>query len=308
MHDIAIIGSGPAGLQTAIYCASEGFSTLVIERGEIGGQIRQTPLLENFAGQSARGVSGPTFVAKMKRQALAFGVEFVKDAVTSVRHGELRLFNRGRIRPRIIVIASGATWRTLDIPGASLLKCGPYHSMRERKENASYVVIGGGNSAGQCIMRLARFARKITVVARSGLNKMSHYLQERIAESPAIEVLSGAMPLSVHDSGLLVRPHKNAFKDHFLPSAHTYFCGGTVPTSDFAKVGLVELDKDGFIITGKYGLLPLQTNIENIFAIGDVRANVWRRSVGNAVADANEVMAQIFRYLDTHTERRSSAD
>lgn len=301
--DIAIIGGGPAGLQTAIYCASEGFSTVVVEKDKIGGQIRQTPLLENFAGQPAQGVSGPRFVGKMKRQALAMGAEFFSGDVNHLSVGGGVYGRNGRdtfaILPRVCIIASGAQWRALDEDSAGYLYRGPYASMREKQSGGRYVVIGGGNSAGQCIMQLAPIAKKITVLVRSGLRRMSQYLVDRIMGQAHISVVQGEVG-SVSARSLITQDGRK------IPFDKGYFCGGTVPNASFAN-SKIKRDSSGFVIVGK-NKFSLQTTLDNVFAIGDVRSGVWRRSVGNAIADSNEVMAEIFRFLDTHTERRSSAD
>lgn len=308
--DIAIIGAGPGGMQAAIYAASEGFSTVVLERDKIGGQIGQTPRLENFLGQEAEGVSGPKFAHRMRKQAEALGVMFqfvnvdsVKEigntccVITTDKNGV-----RYRVEAKVIIVASGATWRKLSVPGSverlhKNFHYGPYHSMQVSKGGV-YTVIGGGNSSGQAIIQLGEHAQRVDVLARSGLNNMSQYLIDRINNNPNISVHVGVTVASIDKHGVTTN-----HGDHIV-SDHIYFAGGMIPNSGFLS-GTINLDANGFVITGEHDF-SLQTNQPNVFAIGDIRANVWRKSVGNAVADANTVISEIFRYLDAKSAKLSA--
>jgi thioredoxin reductase (NADPH) len=306
--DVVIIGGGPAGMQAGIYAASEGFSTVIIEKGELGGQIRQTPKLENFAGQSEKGVSGPTFVGRMKKQCEALGVHFIGGEVKILAEENntccvVMVSNgiKAKIYGRAVIIATGATWKQLDVPGVQeqlnkTFHYGPHHTMRVKK-GGSYIVIGGGNSSGQAIISLAEHAEKVYVLARSGLNSMSQYLINRISTSPNVDVITGQRIIAVHRDGITT----NAARYY---ADHTYFAGGMKTNTQFVN-GFIETDDNGFIITGK-GEFSLQTSVPNIFAIGDVREGVWRRTVGNAIADANKVTAEIFRFFETKSGELSA--
>lgn len=307
--DVIIIGAGPAGLQAAIYTASEGFSTLIIERDKVGGQIRQTPKLENLAGQSPKGVSGPAFASKMRQQAVALGVMFqagnvhTLECTDTVCNAVQFTSNEHEYRAsgRIVIVAVGATWRKLDVPGVTeqlnkSFHYGPYHSMKVQK-GKRYVVVGGGNSSGQAIIHLAEHAQKVTVLARSGLSSMSQYLIDRINSAPNVEVLKGESVEAVYSDGVLTTGGKR------IHAEHTYFAGGMVPNTEFLN-GQLKME-GGFIVTGEHDFTT-QTSVENVFAIGDCRANVWRKSVGNAIADANTVTSEIFRYLDKSAAKRSA--
>lgn len=310
--DVVIVGGGPAGLQAAIYSASEGFSTVLIERERLGGQIGQTPKLENLVGQDAKGVSGPQFALKMKRQANALGVMFVQGNVNELQKKEgnvccVLLTNKQgvtmKVDARIIIVASGATWRKLDVAGvaAQLGKTfhyGPFMTMKVPK-GKRYVVVGGGNSAGQAIISLAEHAESVTVLARSGLSKMSQYLINRIQANPKVKIIRDGIS-DVNANGCITTGGQHIVADY------TFFAGGMVPNTSFLMDGPLNLDENGFILTGVNTQFTTQTNIENVFAIGDVRANVWRKSVGNAIADANTVTSEIFRYLETKTAELSA--
>lgn len=306
--DVAIIGAGPAGLQAGIYSASEGFATVIIEKGNVGGQIRQTPKLENFAGQTPDGISGPKFASKMRRQCEALGVHFQFAEVNGFEFDDngnatVILTDRNgvalKVKASIVIIATGATWRKLEVPGVNENngKCfhyGPYHSMRVEK-HGNYVVIGGGNSSGQAIISLAEHASKVTVLARSGLNTMSRYLINRINDSSNVKIVTDCKIESVGNGNVTYSING---ENHTIACDHIYFAGGMVPNTGFLPPQF-ERDNQGFIITGGNGRFSLQTSVPNVFAIGDVRSGVWRRSVGNAIADANTVISEVFRYLDT---------
>lgn len=306
--DVVIVGGGPAGMQAAIYAASEGFSTIVIEKDKLGGQIRQTPKLENFAGQEAKGVSGPTFVNRMKKQCEALGVHFVQGEVEGLTDENniccvLMVSNgtKAKVYGKAVIVATGATWKKLDVPGVQeqlnkSFRYGPHHTMRVKK-GGRYIVIGGGNSSGQAIISLAEHAEKVFVLARSGLNNMSQYLINRIEASNNVEVIKGEQIIAVHHDGVTTNANRY-YADHI------YFAGGMTANTAGLQNKL-ELDNNGFIVTGK-GKFSLQTNIPNVFAIGDVRSDVLRRSVGNAIADANRVIAEIFRYFETKTDELSA--
>lgn len=310
--DVVIVGAGPAGLQAAIYAASEGFTTVVVERDKVGGQIGQTPKLENFAGQSEKGVSGPIFAAKMKRQAVALGVMFLAGNVTELRRQSsddccLIMVNRNgvemELHSKVIILATGATWRKLDAHGVAdqfgkTFFYGPFMTMRV-PHGKRYTVVGGGNSAGQAIIALAEHAESVTVLARSGLSKMSQYLINRINAKANIKVEKEGVA-EVHGDCVVTTGGNRVACDY------TFFAGGMVPNSAFLVNSEVKLDNNGFILTGENGRLSTQTSVDNVFAIGDVRANVWRKSVGNAIADANTVTSEIFRYLETKTAELSA--
>lgn len=301
--EIVIVGGGPAGLQAAIYAASEGFATVVIERDKVGGQILQTPKLENFIGQNAQGVSGPTFINKAKRQASALGVHFQAGDVTAIdkmANGQCCLVMVARdgkamqvSASKAIILAVGATWRKLDAPGATeqlgkSFHYGPFHTMKVER-GGKYIVVGGGNSSGQAIISLAEHAERVYVVARSGFNMMSKYLIDRIEAASNIHVIKGQQVETVYSDGVRLNNGTRLYANH------TYFAAGMIPNTQFLPEYMK--DETGFIKTGG-AAMSMQTSIPNVFAIGDARANVWRRTVGNATADANQVISEIFKYLD----------
>lgn len=302
--DVVIVGAGPAGLQAGIYFASEGFNTVIIERDKVGGRILQTPKLENFIGQSAEGVSGPTFVRKARRQAENLGAKFMPGEVESVRRTETGccLFmvkgRRERVEVRAnnaIIVATGMQWESLDVPGAAenlnrSFFYGPFMTMSCEKA-CEYAVIGGGNSSGQAVITLAEHAKRVTVIARSGLNTMSNYLVNRIKALANVNIISGCSITNVHSDGISL---SNGVR---VTARFTFFNAAAKPNTSWLPQELLE--HKGFIRTGENGRASLQTDIANLFAIGDVRSGVWRRNVGNAVSDANRVVSEVMQYINT---------
>jgi thioredoxin reductase (NADPH) len=300
--EIVVVGAGPAGLQAAIYCASEGFQTVIVERDKVGGRILQTPKLENFIGQSPKGVSGPTFVRKARQQAENLGAMFVTGNVDRLEQydGGCRLYMRSagsatvEVRAtRAIIIATGMQWDTLNIPGATkhLNRSwfyGPFMTMKCDK-GERYAVVGGGNSSGQAVITLAEHAQKVSVIARSGLSTMSKYLVDRIAALENVEIIVGSTVAKVGAKGVTLTNGNKVEADK------TFFNAAAKPNTEWLPSTL--LDKRGFIMTGGDGRQSLQTVIPNLFAIGDVRADVWRRNVGNAVSDANRVVSEVFNFV-----------
>lgn len=310
IYDVAIIGSGPGGLQSAIFCGSEGLKTIIIEKGKIGGQIADTPKLENFAGQSAKGISGPTFTRKLREQAESFGVTFLADEISGLER-RLNLVvngNKGVVKSRSVIIATGATYVIPEIEGIKddsvkgLVHIGPYNCMSVKENNYHpFMVVGGGNSAGQCALHLAQYGN-VTMVIRNSL-KTSLYLTERLRKHENIEIMENTeverVQVKTWDTKYL-ECNLGKMGSRFAADG-LYICTGNTPNSQAFNVGK---DMGGFIITNH----ELQTNKSGIFAIGDVRSNCPRRSVANAIGDASSVTAHVHSYLQSDKAPRSTAD
>lgn len=308
MHDVAIIGGGPGGLQAAIYCASEGLKTIVIEGNRPGGQIHDSPKLENFAGQVAGGVSGPSFTNQLYNQAKALGADFVVDKIQRGRSSKrsIKLYSANSsafYAARCGIIATGVTYNVPQIEGlqkriaSQRVFVGPFRCMSIEK-GKRYVVMGGGNSAGQAILSLAEHAEEVWVLSRSQL-KMSTYLQERIRNSNNVTIRENVKVKSVDNyvSGYL------QFKtDGVYPVVdYGFVCTGNVPNAGNFNVAK---DEQGFIKTDA----EFRTSVPNIYAIGDVRSGVKRRSVGNAIGDAASCSAFIHDHMISGKAPRSSMD
>jgi thioredoxin reductase (NADPH) len=302
MFDVAVIGAGPGGMQAAIFAASEGLSTCIVERDKIGGQIGQTPKLENLLGHSCSGISGPELAENMRSQAAAFGVQFIKGDALHI--GEIRDGNRivttldGNrvVYSKVAVIASGASWNKFEVPGVAPLvgtrvHYGPFHCMSVER-GLDYAVIGGGNSSGQAIMELAQHASSVQVVTRSSV-KCSAYLKERISRSPNVRTHFDVEVVRIIDTKiclvLLLSDGQHVQVDH------TFFCGGLTPNTNWLK-NTIELDTHGYILTNENGNA---TSMRGVFALGDCRKSHYRKSVANSIGDASNVITQIHRYLDS---------
>jgi thioredoxin reductase (NADPH) len=200
MHfDLVIVGAGPAGLSAAVYGASEGFSTLVVDEGGLGGQATSSPLIRNYLGFPA-GVSGRRLALQAYEQAWVFGANFAfMQKVTDLRQEPDGIFvalsGSGRLRTRAVLLATGVSYRRLGIPeiealnGAGVFYGGPA-SAAPAVAGRDVYVLGGANSAGQAALHLARYARRVTLVIRAQTLDagMSHYLVRQVKATPNVQV------------------------------------------------------------------------------------------------------------------------
>jgi thioredoxin reductase (NADPH) len=325
-YDLAIIGAGPAGLAAAVYAASDGLSTLLIERDIPGGQASHASLIENFFG-FPEGIPGAELARLAGRQAERFGAELL------IRRGVVRgrLADAGKARltfeggyeatATIAVAATGMEWRRLAVPGIEeLLGRGVYYgagrSEATQCEGEDVVVVGAGNSAGQAAMNLAKAGARVLVVARGeGLARsMSAYLVKRIEEHPAISLRTGSQVVEVHEQQGLLRA---VTIDHGgtrekLPADALFICIGGQPRTRWAADVAVRTDERGYILTGPDLLdagrrpkgwplardpLPLETSLPGFFAAGDVRHGSTNRVAG-AVGDGAMAVVLAHRRLD----------
>src|SRR5215472_11623627 len=331
-YDVAIVGAGPAGLATAVYGASEGLSILVLEALTFGGQAGASARIENYLGFPL-GVSGQALMGRAFTQAQKFGVEFsLSTEVTRLdRTSEsagpdpvhlLELADGRKIRARAIVVATGARYRRPDIPNLAQFEgrgvsywASPAEARLCRDEEVA--LLGGGNSAGQGAVFLSSHARRVRMLVRgTSLSKtMSRYLIDRIAASSNIAMLCETELVQLFgtpDQGLQrVRwRHRRSGveEEHAIP--HLFLFTGADPVTNWLTGCGVLVDDKGFIRTGAdvgltdRVLLPMETGIEGIFAIGDVRCGSVKR-VGAAIGEGAAVVAQLHTFLD---RRGATAD
>ena len=338
-YDVAIVGAGPAGLATAVYGASEGLSVLVLEALAFGGQAGASARIENYLGFPT-GVSGQALMARAFTQAQKFGAEFSLSTevkrldCTSERSGPdpvhiLELADGRRVRARAVVVATGARYRRPEIPNLAQFEgrgvsywASPVEARLCRNEDVA--LLGGGNSAGQAAVFLASHARHVRVLVRGpGLSStMSRYLIERIAASPNIAVLCETEVvelLGTPDQGLQGVRWRNrrtgAEEQHAI--AHLFLFTGADPAASWLAGCGIPLDEKGFIRTGadvgstERAPLPLETGVEGIFAVGDVRCGSVKR-VGAAIGEGAAVVAQLHTFLarrgSTRPARRALKD
>ncbi len=323
-YDVAVVGAGPAGLATAVYGASEGLSVVVLEAVAFGGQAGASARIENYLGFPT-GVSGQALMGRAFTQAQKFGAEFslsteVKRVdCTSERAGSdpvhiLELSDGRRIRARAVVVATGARYRRPDIPGLARFEGRGVSYWASPVEarlcyNEEIALVGGGNSAGQAAVFLASHARQVRLLARRPdlASTMSRYLIDRIEATPNIEVLCDTEVVELfgtpdHDLRAVRWRNRRTGVEEQVALSHLFlFTGADPATSCLAGCG-VPLDQHGFIRTGtEVGAtdrvpLPLETGIEGLFAIGDVRCGSVKR-VGSAIGEGAAVVAQLHTFF-----------
>jgi thioredoxin reductase (NADPH) len=321
IYDVAIVGAGPAGLAASVYAATEGLSVAVFDQRAPGGQAGASSRIENYLGFPT-GISGQALAARAFQQALKFGAHLaIPGKVMDVSRHEgiflLMLRDGQRVRARTVVIASGASYRKLSVPGFERFEGrGTYYwaSNIEARlvKGQDIVLMGGGNSAGQGIVFLANFARSIRVLIRGAdLNaSMSKYLVDRIGSLPNVSLCTRCVlrRLEGDESGLteLQIRHEENGKDEVIPTRHLFLFIGADPKTDWLGSSGVELDDRGFVVTGSarsehvcaaIGVrYPLETSAPGMFAVGDVRSQSAKR-VAAAVGDGAAVVSQIHGYL-----------
>jgi thioredoxin reductase (NADPH) len=321
-YDLVIAGGGPAGLASAVYAASEGLKTLLIEQDAPGGQAGTSSLIENYLGFPS-GVTGADLAQRATAQAKRFGAELlVGHAVVSVRREDpyriVQLSNGTEVSCHALVIASGMAVREIEVQGiAPLLGAGVYYGTAPT-EAALYrgqdvCVVGGANSAGQGALFLSRYAKSVTMLVRAaGLgSSMSQYLIDRIGPTANIRVITGVEITAVCGSGHLERidlRHLDGATES-LPAAAVFIFIGVAPRTA-AFVPFIQTDDKGFILTGpdlrqagrgwqlERDPLMFETSVPGVFAVGDVRAGANRR-IAAAVGEGSAAIFSVHQYLRT---------
>ena len=317
--DIAIVGAGPAGLAAAVYGSSEGLSTVVLEAGAVGGQAATSSMIRNYLG-FFQGISGKRLGLRARFQAQRFGTRFLvgweaEGLVPGDGRPHVVHTTGGEVRARSVVIASGVRYRRLGVPGVeSRLGRGVYYgaalTAARELEGSDVFIVGGGNSAGQAALHLARFARSVTIlVRRSGLHEtMSQYLISEITNSAVIHVEGSTR---VVDAAGEIRLESITTEDvgsgqrRTRPAAGLFLLLGATPHAEWLP-GQVAVDDHGFVLTGRDvprdlwdgGVPPpsLATSVPGVFAVGDVRSGSMKR-VASAVGEGSSVVPLIHPWL-----------
>ena len=315
IHDVVVVGAGPAGLATAVYAASEGLSVLVLDCRAFGGQAGASARIENYLGFPT-GVSGMALMGRAYNQALKFGADIVIpceaqsfESPASEGPFQLRLASEERVRARTVVLACGARYRRLDVPNLDEFEMTSVHywaspleaNLCSRQEVA---LVGAGNSAGQATVYLASRAKKVWLMARGGSLEatMSRYLVDRIRSLSNVEVLTNAEVTGLEGSnGRLeaIRWRQNG-TDERCEIGHLFLFIGAEPNTNWLRNSGLNLDDKGFVLTGAKGngsdRKTLETNIAGVFAIGDVRSGSIKR-VAASVGEGAQVVAALHSYL-----------
>jgi len=314
VYDAVIVGAGPAGLAAAVYAASEGLCTLVLDCRSFGGQAGASSRIENYLGFPT-GISGLALMARAYNQAQKFGAEISIPEEAQLLEGNsekgapfhVRLGNGERVKAKSVVLASGARYRRLTIPNLSDFEGSCVHywaSAIETKLCAGQEVAltGAGNSAGQAVVFLAEKVEKLWMVVRgrSLEDTMSQYLIDRIRALPNVEVLLRTEICALEGGEGELKRVRWRNRDTGVESeraiGHVFSFIGADPNTDWLTGCGIALDDKGFVITGANGAHLLATNRDGIFAVGDIRCGSVKR-VAAAVGEGSTVVSAIHAYL-----------
>ncbi len=322
-YDLAIIGGGPAGLAAAVYGASEGLHTVMIEREAPGGQAGMSSRIENYLGFPA-GLSGADLARRAMVQAQRFGVEILSQEAVGVRtEGPYRIIkfaDNNEISCHALMIATGVQWRRLEAPGIDRLRgAGIYYGGGATEalscKGEIVYVVGGANSAGQAAMNFAKYAERVVILVRgeSLSSTMSQYLIDQINEMPNIQLWTHASVAEAHGETHLEEISvlcSDTNKVERVPASAMFIFIGALPRTDWLA-SIVERDERGFILTGpdliRDGQRPkgwaldrdpflLETNVPGLFAVGDVRHGSVKR-VASGVGEGSVAVQFIHQYL-----------
>ncbi|MEH2481626.1 thioredoxin reductase (NADPH) [Nitrobacteraceae bacterium AZCC 2146] len=318
LYDVAIVGSGPAGLSTAVYAASEGLSVAVCDSRSFGGQAGASARIENYLGFPT-GISGLALTARAFNQAQKFGADImIPVAVMSLDCARvddvfaLTLDDGDVLRAKSVVVASGARYRRpaierlSDFEGRGVWYWASPIEARLCKEQ-EVILVGGGNSAGQAAVFLAAHARKVHMVIRGGGlgASMSRYLIERIEATPNIELVFNTEVVGLEgagDAGLerVVSRSRLSGEETTMDIRNLFLFVGADPATGWLDDCGVTLDRGGFIVTGAPSdgrpVQALETSVPGVFAVGDVRSGSVKR-VGGAIGEGAQVVAALHGFL-----------
>jgi thioredoxin reductase (NADPH) len=322
--DVAIVGGGPAGLAAAVYAASEGLKTVMVEREAPGGQAGLSSRIENYLGFPS-GISGSDLARRAVMQARRFGVEILSPQVATGLRVEgpyryVRIADGSEIACHAVLLATGVEWRKLNVPGIDRLQgAGVYYGAGSTEamtcEDEDVYIIGGANSAGQAAMNFSRYARRVVMVVRGGsiASTMSRYLVDEIEKTENIAVELESSVVEAHGENRLesISVHCGASGDITqVPASSLFIFIGALPGTEWLD-GVVERDEKGFILSGselkRNGKLPsgwplkrdpglLETSVPGVFAVGDVRRGSVKR-VASGVGEGSIAIQFVHSYL-----------
>lgn len=323
--DVLVIGGGPAGLGTAVYGTSEGLSTLVIERESIGGQAGASSLIRNYLGFS-RGISGADLAQRGYQQAWVFGANFLlmREVVRIAADDTgfvATISGVGDVRCRAVVVASGVTYRRLGVPELEALTgAGVYYGASVSEApgltGLHAVVVGGGNSAGQAVLHLQRYAARVTLVIRSASldEGMSSYLVDAISAAPNVVVRTSSEVVGGGGDGRLERVvlrDRMSGAEEPMRASGLFLMIGAVPHTNWLPESVAH-DKFGFVLAGADAAAdprwqlsrppyPYESTLPGLFVVGDVRSGSVKR-VASAVGEGSVVVSQVHQFFKTRHE------
>ncbi len=313
LFDVAIVGGGPAGVAAGVYAGAEGLCAVVLEDLAIGGQAGTSSRIENYMGFPT-GISGADLVGRGEVQAMKFGTRFAMPVRARAlkqcerKHFHITLDNDDVVSARALIVATGVQYRKLRLEGLETLEgSGIYYAATEVEarwcKDSEVAVIGGGNSAGQAAMFLARTARHVHVLVRGSslASSMSDYLLQRLQSHPRITIhlRTEVTELQGDDAltGITIRD-KTMGQDWMLQTAALFIMVGAAPNTGWLS-GLAQLDNKGFLRTGRDagGSSQYETSCPGLFAVGDVRAGSVKR-VASAVGEGSVVMSAVWSHIN----------
>ena len=318
--DVVVVGAGPAGLAASVYASSEGLRVLVVERETLGGQAGSSSLIRNYLGFS-RGLGGSDLAQRGYQQAWVFGAHFLLtrevERVAPVEGGfDLTIDTVGAVRARAVVLASGVSYRRLGIESLEVLSgAGVYYgasvSEAQGLTGLRVVVLGGGNSAGQAVLHLARYAAQVRLVVRGAAlaEAMSQYLVDEIEANDAITVHTDGEVVGGGGDGWLsqvVIRDRASGAEQTVEADGLFVMIGAEPRTGWLPEQVAR-DRQGFVLCGTDAMgdaawpldrvpLPYETTVPGFFAVGDVRHGSVKR-VASAVGEGSVVVSQLHEYL-----------
>ncbi len=325
-YDLVVVGGGPAGLGAAVYGASEGLRTLLVERQATGGQAGQSSRIENYLG-FPDGVSGAQLTDRARRQATRFGAEILtaRDVTGLAARGTARVVrfaDGSEVAAHAVIVATGVSYRDLAAPGAGgLTGSGVYYGSASTEAadcaDTDVYVVGGANSAGQAAVFFSRVAKTVTLVVRADSleRSMSYYLIEQLSGLDSVSVRLDTVIEECHGDGHLeglTLRHTPTGRCERVDTGHAFVFIGAEPRTDWLD-GVVDRDDHGFVLTGPDLVVdgrrprgwpldrdpwPLESSVPGVFVAGDVRADSVKR-VASAVGDGAMAVTLAHRYLGT---------
>ena len=326
-YDLSIYGAGPAGLSAAVYAASEGLKTIVVEREAIGGQAGTSSMIENFFG-FPNGISGANLAERARQQALKFGVEILllKEGVKAIFYDNkisVDFASGEKMIARSNICATGVEYDKLNLDEESrFYHKGLYYGAGASEaffcQDKDLYIVGGGNSAGQAAIYFSGFARRVFMVIRKGnlADTLSEYLLKRITAQNNIHILYNSQVTALAGDDYLSEiqiTDSKTNKQQWYPTSKLFVCIGGKPNTDWAAETSICRSKSGYLYTGNDLLAlkqyqqcwsldrapySLETSVPGCFAAGDVRYNSVKR-VASAVGEGAMAVAQVHQYLAT---------
>jgi len=302
IYDVVIIGGGPAGLTAAIYTSRARLKTLIVEKAGCGGQMAITDLLENYPGFNG-GINGFELATKLEAQARDFGAEIAYDEVLSIEEGEIKqvITANGRFETKTIIVAAGTKVKSMGIPGeAKFIGRGvsfcavcdaPFYKEKD------VLVVGGGDSALQEALYLAKFAKNVTLIHRRDQFRAAKILQERLTSHKNISVMYDTVPEEIAGDSVIDHVKLSNVKTGQKQDLHVngvFVFIGLIPNTP--KDSKLKLDEFGYVITDE----NMNASLAGVFACGDIRKKKLRQVV-TAASDGAQAAISAQHYIEEHT-------